>query len=246
MTVVAFNSPIWDATGTFTGMARTLVPVLQRLQASQDWSKADATASDWLALRQEVVEGVDVSPAATLVLPWIVKLAHGRSPAELVQPWLTLGELEIARLVGRRQPAPGELLEEAAEVASGCRQRGLPSTQAELATAVCLLPRVPEWARLLLLRLVVLGQRFGTCPRCEELLDVVWDGSWRVGGCPVEPLAPGHDRRLVLAVIREEAELHGAESLKSIDGLSGVAQCAECHGQIDIVKVLATPHRAPE
>lgn len=239
------DSLLWKSTSAFSGSAAELVPVIRRIQKSNDWAKADAVADDWAVLSREIVDGSDLSPAVRLVLPWVVELSRGRRPDELMQAWALIGEVEIGRLLGKHEPSANPVLNDAAEVAGLAPGTGLTSMQNELAAAICLLPILPDWGRLVILRMVVLGQRYTSCPACGELLDVERKGTWRIGNEGVEPARASDERQRFLGIIREVAITHEAPALQAIDEVVGVVRCPRCNARNDALAILAHPLQVP-
>lgn len=240
-----FDSPLWSSTSAFSGPALALVPVLQRLQVG-DWSRVDSSP-DWVLLTGELVDGYDVSPAAELVLPCILQFSEGRSPGQLLLPWTLIGDVEIARLAGGRVIGTMDtILEAAASLACGLQGRGSAPAQHEMAAAICVLPRLRPWARLMTLRLVVIGKRYAECLACQELIDVEWDGAWRVGDTEVERRTIPPSRRDVLDEIKREADAQGATALTAVQELAGVARCPACGVANDVIALLAHPIEVPE
>lgn len=238
------DSPLWAATNTFSGRAIDLVPVVRRLE-SADWSKTDSSA-DWVFLTSELVDGFDVSPAVELVLPWILRLSEGRSPEQLEAIWLLIGDVEIARLAsGHRMPAMEAVLDAAAGVACDVAGRGTGAWHRELSAAICVLPRLPPWARLMTLRLVVIGRRYAPCLSCGELIDVEWEDGWRVGDAEVEQKAVKPSRQEVLDVIEREAAVHEAAGLRAVKDLAGNVHCSACGAENDVIQLLAHPRDVP-
>jgi hypothetical protein len=238
------DSPLWATTKTFSGLAADLIPVMRRLEAA-DWSKTDSS-TDWVLLTGELVDGFDVSPAVELVLPWILRLSERRSPEQLEAAWVLIGDVEIARLAsGHRMPMMEFVLEAAARVACDVAVRGKGAWQRELSAAICVLPRLPTWARLMTLRLVVIGKRYAACLSCGELLDVEWNEGWRVGEAEVELRAAKPSRQEVLDVIEREGTGHDAAGLRAVKDLAGIVHCPACGAENDVIQLLAYPRDAP-
>ncbi len=161
--------------------------------------------------------------------------------------WLTIGEVEITRLQsGQEVPQIESFLEAAADIACSVKEQSPSRWDSELASAICLLPRLPPWARLLVLRLVIIGSCFADCSTCGELLDVEWEAErWLVGGKSVqrEELTPS--RQEVLATIRQGATERGARALRAIGELAGVVKCPSCESDLDVIELLAGPLKVP-
>jgi hypothetical protein len=243
MKLVPFDSDDWESVRTLSGAkASSLVPALRRL-ASSDWTRPEA-ARDWVEVRQEIVDGSDVSAATEVVLPWIIELSRGRSSAELLQTWTVVGEVELGRLSGENETSTTEaVLKEAALMANEQAGRGMAKSQKEHGAMISALPELPEWGRMLVLRLVVLGQRYAACRACGELLDLEWDGHWHVGGQTVErkPLQPERQRVVELTQLR--AGVHGAAALEAIEELAGVLRCPACGAENDCMALIAYPQQ---
>jgi hypothetical protein len=245
MTIVPLDSDAWKKTDTFSGKASELVPAIRRVGESTDWSRGDSTAHDWALLSREIVDGSDLSPAVELVLPWVIELASGRRVDELMQAWLLIGEVEIGRLVGGHESGFDAALNAAGKIAAANAGAGQSGAQNDTAAAICLLPKLPQWARLVVLRLIVLGQRYVICSSCGELLDVEWKGTWRIGDAPIEPARTSPGRQSVLETIKETAVAHNATGLEAVDELGGVVRCLKCGAKNDALAILAHPLELP-
>jgi hypothetical protein len=175
----------------------------------------------------------------------MVHLSEGRSPADLVLPWMIIGELEITRLANGSGTSTQAELEHAATIASSFAGRGSAPAQNELGAMISAFPVLPEWARLFLGRLVVFGLRYAYCLRCEEILDTDWDGTWRVGNLPVQKTNTSEARLKILDTIREQATIHRAASLQKVHELAGKVRCPNCAAENDVIALLAAPLEVP-
>lgn len=245
MKLIPLDAKEWESVKTLSGAnVSSLVPAFRRLAIS-DWSSA-AAAQDWVDIRRAVVDGSDVSGAAELVLPWVVELSRGRAPAEQLQGWIAIGEVELGRLSangGATDEAILAVLKEAAAVAKEQAGQGTARSQNEHGAMISTLAELPAWGRMLVLRLVVLGQRYTTCPACGELLDLEWDGRWLIGGQPVERRTLASDRQRVVELIRLQARAHRAPALEAIEELAGAIRCPTCGAENDCMALIAQPQQ---
>ena len=216
MKLTPFESSEWESRRTLSGAkASTLVSALRRL-ASSDWSSSVAV-NDWLAIRQEAVDGAEVSDATKLIVPWIVELSRGRGFPDVLQAWASIGEFELARLIGGGAEADEAALAAAAELANEQAGRGTAKSQNEHDAMIGSLTELPDWGRLLVLRLVLLGHRYAHCPTCGELLDLEWNGRWLVDGHTVDPRPTPLDRRPVVDISKSRALAHHATALMAVE-----------------------------
>lgn len=245
MRTVPFDATEWESARTLSGArASSLSPCIRRLAACS-W-RDPASVSDWVKITREIVDGPEVSVACELVLPWLVELCRGRPLVEQAQAWGLIGEVELGRLTGvSTGPTIESVIKAAAEVALEHPGGGQAKAQNEHGAMIAALPDLPEWGRMLVLRLVLIGQRYVSCPSCEELLDLEWDGHWRIGGAPVEPLPLSAQRQGVVGVILSRANEHRAPALQAIEELSGTLRCPAYSASTDCMAMIARPQLAP-
>jgi hypothetical protein len=245
MSMVSFDAAKWESATTLSGAkASDLLPYIQRLSVS-DWSER-SSASDRIKIAREIVDGPNVSAASELVLPWLVEVSRGRALVEQAQGWGLIGEVELGRLSGGDAgPTLETVLEGASEVALEHVGEGRARAQNEHAAMIAALPNLPDWGRMLLLRLVLIGQRYVACPACEELLDLEWEGHWQVGGQRVDPMPLSPQRQEVVNVIIGRATEHRAPALQAVGELSGAVKCPACGAKTDCMEMIAYPLSAP-
>lgn len=237
MNLVALDSLLWSATPAFSVQGSALVPAIQRLRNAADWD-AEECVEDWWFINDQVVNLGRCSPAARLVVPWLVELARGREPGPQQWCWMIIGEIILADLTGPMELEVEAELEEAGYIARAAAPYVTTRVDSELSAVISLLSRVPTWARIFALRLVLIGQRYGTCLRCGEDLDVSWECGWTLGGQAILAAPLTEERRPVLALIRERGEAHRSAALAAVDALAGTIQCPHCSARVDAIDVL--------
>lgn len=245
MRPVPFEHPDWERAATLSGAkAATLVPYMRRLMGT-DLTNPEGV-DDWIKVLRELVDGSDVSSAADLVLPWFVESSRGKSLAEQAQVWGLVGEVELGALTdGNASSKREETLKAAAEVALERRGEGTGKMLNEHSAMIAALHQLPDWGRVFLLRLVLMGLRYIACPECGELLDIEWERRWLVGRGRVTQGLPNAQRSQVLQLIRETAIEHRAPALEAVEQLSGTVQCPSCSATNDCMAMIAHPRRAP-
>jgi hypothetical protein len=241
------NVQEWKEAATFSGTAADLLPTVEALSRSPDWSAASAPSADECTLvLREIVDGEDIAPAAGLVAEALVAMCATRRRDEQETVWLFLFELEVARIrTGRPRFLEAALRDSQRHVSQTNTLRAW-GHENDTTVVVSLLADVEDWARMFLMRTVWVGGLPPECPVCNEGLVVEWDDPWKVNERSIRPRATVSDAvARLLASVEGEARRYDGQRLAQVRQLVGDTTCYYCGSSFFTLDCFCHPQRTP-